>query len=120
MKPLKFQTYGDITSNLWTFRGVRKTRTNLIARGHTQESAKSVVAFIDPIVNATKLKGKKVLLYLSRKDRVILYDQSQHTLKAFKEAKLDLEYVENKYLGHFLGASKNMMNIKHLIKFLSS
>lgn len=113
-------TYGDVASNLWTYRGVRKTRTNLIAQGHTQESARSVVAFVDPIVNAPKLKGKKVLLYLSRKDRVIVYDQSQHTLKAFKEAQIDMEYVENKYLGHFLGASKNMMDMKRLTKFLSS
>lgn len=112
--------YGDVASNLWTYRGVRKTMKNLIAQGHTMESARSVVSFIDPIVNAPQLKGKKVMLYLSKPDRVIVYDQSKHTLHAFKQAELDLVYVENKYLGHFLGATKNMAGIKRLQSFFNS
>lgn len=113
-------TYGDVASNLWTFWGVRKTMKNLIAQGHTMESARDVVAFIDPIVNAPKLKDKKVLLYLSKPDRIIVYKQSKYTLQAFKDAKLDLEYEENKYLGHFLGGAKNMMSIGRLERFLKS
>lgn len=113
-------TYGDVADNLWTYRGVRKTMKNLTAQGHTRESARSVVAFIDPIVNAPKLKGKKVLLYLSRTDKVIAYKQTKYTLQAFHQAGLQLDYVENRYLGHYAGAAKNMLSLKGLIKFLES
>lgn len=113
-------TYGDVASNLWTYRLVKKAKKNLIAQGYTKESARAVVAFIDPIVNAPKLKGKKVLLYLSKVDKVMLYDQSKETLEAFKKVGLDLQYVENKFLGHYIGGAKNLMSIKQLITFLNS
>lgn len=113
-------TYGDLATNLWTYRGVKKIKATLEREGQTLESTRGIVAFADPIVNAPKLKGKKVLLYLSRTDRVQVYDQTKHTLAAFKEAELDLQYIENKYLGHFIGGTKNMLGIKQLIKFLES
>jgi esterase/lipase len=113
-------TYGDLASNIWTYRGVKKVKKNLIKAGHNLDSAKSVVSFADPITNAHKLRGKKVLMYLSRTDQVLVYDHTRHTLQSFKDVGLDLHYVENKYLGHYLGGAKNMLGIKRLVKFLES
>lgn len=113
-------TYGDLATNLWTYRGVRKVKATLESEGHTLESTRQIVAFADPIVNASKLKGKKILLYLSKTDRVQPYDQTKHTLAAFEKADLDFHYIENKYLGHFIGGTKNMLGVKKLIEFLES
>lgn len=113
-------TYGDVADNIWTYRGVRKAKQKWLSLGVDREKLRELVADFDPIATAHRLQGKKVLLYLSRQDRVIVYAQSQFTKKAFEDAALDLQYVENKYLGHYFGAVKNMLGINRLDKFYRS
>ncbi len=112
-------TYGDVASTLFTWSGVRKAKQSLIHHGFDLDGTRELVKFADPIHNAALLKGKRVLLYLARKDRVLAWEYTQHTLKAFQDAHLDFEYVENKYLGHFAGGAKNMMDTKRLDKFFA-
>lgn len=110
-------TYGNVADNVWTWRGVKKAKENVIAQGLSQEELREAMTYIDPIANAAKLKGRKIMLYLSRTDRVLIYEQTQFTKKAFEAADLDMEYVENKYLGHFVGAAKNMLAIRKIDTF---
>jgi hypothetical protein len=112
-------TYGDLAQNIWTYRGVRKSKLNLMKQRIDIEKLRAGMEYADPIVNASKLKGRKVLLYLSRKDRVLVFDQTEYTKKAFEAADLDFEYIENKNLGHFLGAAKNLLAIKDIDRFFT-
>lgn len=112
-------TYGDIAQNIWTYRGVRKSKLNLISQGIDEAGLREAIEYVDPIANAGKLKNKKVLLYLSRADKVIVFEQTEYTKKAFEAAELDMEYVEHKRLGHFLGATKNMLAVRDIDRFFS-
>lgn len=112
-------TYGDLAKNIWTWRGMRKAKLSLIHQGIDEQGLREGVNYADPIANAGKLKGKKVLLYLSRKDRVLAFEQTEYTKKAFEAAELDLEYVEHKRLGHYLGAAKNMLAVRDIDRFFS-
>lgn len=112
-------TYGDVAQNVWTFRGVNKAKQNFIKQGIDDTDLRAAIHYADPIVNAGKLKGKKVLLYLSRSDRVLVYEQTKYTKEAFEAAELDFEYVENKYLGHFFSATKNMLAVTDIDRFFS-
>jgi esterase/lipase len=113
-------TYGDVADTIWGYRGVKKTKQNLVEQGFDLEALRANLRYADPIVNASQLQGKKVLLYLSRADKVLRYEQTQHTLNAFKAAGLQMEYVENNYLGHYATGAKNMMELNTLVTFLDS
>lgn len=113
-------TYGDVADNIWTYKGVKKAKMNIVANGLDIDDLRKNIVYTDPIHNATALKGKKVLLYLAKRDRVLRYDQTKETLRAFREAGLQMEYVENKFLGHFATGAKNLLQVKRLEKFLNT
>lgn len=112
-------TYGDVATNIWTYRGVNKAKHQLIHQGYDEARLRQAIQYSDPIVNAPKLKRKRVLLHLSRTDRVLPYDQTKATKHAFEKAGLDFEYAENKYLGHFLAGAKNTLAINRIDRFFS-
>jgi esterase/lipase len=113
-------TYGDVARNIWTYRGVRRAKKGLMEQGIDEEALRRAVTYADPIVNASKLKGKKVLLYLSRNDRVLVYEQTKFTKQAFEAAELDFKYIEHKYLGHFLAGAVNLIDTKTIDDFYRS
>jgi len=113
-------TYGDIATNIWRSKRTRKAKRNLQERGISIEQLRLVVADFDPIVNAKGLRGKKVLLHLSRTDRILHYPITKETKRAFEKASLDMTYQENKYLGHLAGGLKNMLAIKKIKAFYDS
>lgn len=113
-------TYGDVAKSIWTYRGVNKTKTNLLDRGVDEETLRRGITYCDPIVNAAGLAGKKVMLQLSKNDKVLTYDQAVRTKQAFEAANLDMAYTENKYLGHYLSAVRNMLSVKDIDSFFSS
>ena len=113
-------TYGVVAQNIWTWKGVKKAKAGLMKQGVDQTALRESIKYADPITNASKLKGKKVLLYLTRNDKVLVYDQTKYTKKAFEEAELDLKYVENKYLGHYFSGTKNLLAVNRIDKFYKS
>lgn len=113
-------TYGDVATNIWTFKGMRAAKRIFIRQGHNVDSLREQMTYADPIFNAKALRSKKVLLQLARRDRVLRYNQTVKTLEAFRAAKLDLTYRENKHLGHFMGGIKNMMDARAIDKFFQS
>ena len=110
-------TYGDVARNIWTYRRLGRTRRRLLKQGINEQALRDSIKYADPIVNASKLKGKKIRLYLSKADNVLPYEQTKYTKQAFADAELDFEYVEDRHLGHYLGATKNMMAIKEIDSF---
>ena len=112
-------TYGDIARTVWTYKGVKTAKDNLIRRGYTEQSVQDFVTFADPIHNAKDLKGKKVLLYLAKNDRVLRHQYTQKTKEALELHDVDFLYIENKYLGHVLGGIKNILSSNALFDFLS-
>lgn len=112
-------TYGDVATNIWTFWGVNKAKQVFIEHGLSEKDLRKHLKYADPIANASGLAGKKVMLHLSRPDRILRYEQTQKTLEAFRAVKLDFVYKENKHLGHFFGAIKNMMDARSIDEFFS-
>jgi len=112
-------TYGDIARTVWKYKGVKKAKENLIKRGYTEQAVRNFVTFADPVHNAKGLKGKKVLLYLAKNDRVLRHQFTQKTKEALELHDVDFLYIENKYLGHVLGGVKNMLRTSTLLDFLS-
>lgn len=113
-------TYGDVATHVWYSPIIRKARKNLLKQNIDINTLRKSVAHIDPITNAAKLKGKKIVLYLSRRDRILVYKESHKTKLAFEKAELNFEYIENKYLGHFLGGTKNLFYINKITQFFRS
>lgn len=113
-------TYGDVAANIFHSPLTKRTRKILQEQGIDSETLSKVVTYIDPPKNARGLQGKRVLLYLSRRDKVLKYEISRNTKLAFEEAKLDFEYKEHKYLGHFLAGTKNLYHINKISRFFHS
>lgn len=113
-------TYGDVSAHIWHSPATYKTRKSLRKKDISMEQLREYMAPLDPIVNAEGLKGKKVLLYLARRDRFLHYPFSIETKKAFERAGVDMHYKENKYLGHLVGGIKNMRDIKSIQAFYNS
>lgn len=112
-------TYGDVARNVWTFWGINEAKQVFMQQGLNEADLRKHLKYADPIVNAKGLQGKKVMLHLARRDRILPYTQTKKTLEAFQAARLDLTYKENKYLGHFFGAIKNMMDIRAIDEFFT-
>ncbi len=112
--------YGDVAANIWASPRTKRTRKSLRKQGVTLEELRIRVASFDPIVNANGLKAKKVLLHIAKRDRILNYPITRETKLAFEKAELDMQYIENKYLGHIAGGIKNMLAIKKIKNFYNS
>lgn len=112
-------TYGSVAENVWTWKFVERTKRTSIAQGHTMASLDRKLAPVSPIPNAPKLKDKDVLLYLSSKDKILLFAQGRQ----FKDA-LDMHgvahmYVQNDKHGHIIGGWQHMKNHRVWMDFLA-
>jgi pimeloyl-ACP methyl ester carboxylesterase len=112
-------TYGDVADTVWHWSGTKRTRKSLEAQGIGIDGLRENLKHIDPIENASGLKGKKVLLFLARKDKVLLNEKTSYTRMALEIAGVDVQYFENRYLGHYPAGAKNSLQIKRLDTFLS-
>jgi esterase/lipase len=113
-------TYGDVADNIWSYKGMRKTKASLMKQGIDKEGLRESVKYADPVTNAHGLRGKKVLLYLAKRDKVLIYPQTKATKAALEQAGVDLEYIESKYLGHWSAGAKHMLGIKKIKEFYNS
>jgi dipeptidyl aminopeptidase/acylaminoacyl peptidase len=111
-------TYGSIAENIWTWNFIKSTKARAIKEGYTLKSLDKKLEPISPIPNAPKLKGKRVLLYLSKNDKVLLYEQSLQFKRALDKAGVDYVYVENKHFGHIISGYNNFRKYKVWLDFL--
>jgi len=113
-------TYGDVADNIFTYRGVKKAKESFLKQGVDREELRRNIFYMDPIKTAKELKNKKILLQLSRYDRVLLYEQTKYTLEAFRKNNLDFEYEESKIGGHYLTGIINLFRINRIDGFYKS
>lgn len=112
-------TYGSVAENVWTWRYLRKLKQRCVAQGYTMKSLDKALAPISPIPNAPKLKGKKVLLYLPRRDKILRFEQSIQFREALLAAGVEHTYRENKYFGHIISGFINFLHPRIYIEFLA-
>ncbi|HET8709034.1 MAG TPA: alpha/beta hydrolase [Candidatus Saccharimonadales bacterium] len=113
-------TYGSVAENVWTWKFIESTKRLAIKQGYDMESLDHKLAPVSPIPSAPKLKGKKVLLYLSSKDKILRFEQSSQFKEALDENGVDYRYVQDDKRGHIMAGLKNMRR-KHIwLDFLAS
>ena len=112
--------YGDLAYSIYTVQPARVAKEKLLKQGVTQEAFAKAFAYLDPLKTAAEFKNKNVLLYISKADTVLDYNDTKRTRHALEQAGANLTYVENKRLGHYLGAAKNILGIRRLIRFFES
>ena len=111
-------TYGSLADTIWTQKVLGKIKKRFQKSGITKEKLELLLEPISPLSMARKLKGKKVLLYLSKKDKVILFSQSSEFKKALEEAKVDYVYRENQKFGHIISGFLNNARARTYLDFL--
>jgi len=112
-------TYGSVAENIWTWWFIRPAKKRAIEQGYNLKALDDALAPISPIPHATKLKGKRVLLYLAKRDKVLLYNQSQQFKEALDREGVDYDYVENKYFGHVISGFINYNRPQKYLSFLA-
>ena len=113
-------TYGSVAENVWTWWFIKPAKKRAIEQGYTMTALDKKLEPISPIPNAPKLKGKSVLLYLSKRDKILLFKQSSQFREALDEAGVDYEYYENRYVGHIATGFVNFLRPKRYLDFLNS
>jgi hypothetical protein len=101
-------TYGSVADNVWTWWYLRFAKRRFQRLGVKMQDLERQLGSISPIPNASRLKSKAVLLYLSRRDRVLRYGQSRQFKDALDAAKVDYQYIENRHLGHIASIAVNL------------
>jgi esterase/lipase len=112
--------YGDLAYSIYTVQPARIAKEKFVKQGINQEAFADAFAYIDPLKTAPAFKNKKVLLYISKTDKILDYKDTRRTQEALEQAGAHLTYFENKRLGHHLGGAKNILGIKRLVTFLES
>lgn len=113
-------TYGDVADHIMHSPATQKTRHAMKAKGITYEYLRKMSRPFDPVQNAKGLAGKKVLLHLSKKDKVLNYDMTRMTKEALQRAGVDMQYTESKNLGHYGAGAKHMLQISRIDNFFKS
>lgn len=97
----------------------KKWLKELSQQGHTAETLHKAIADSEPITHFDKLKGKRVLLFMSRNDNVISFEHAQLFKDALERNGIKYTYVETNDKTHGLVVAKNLAS-KKVIDFLKS
>lgn len=111
-------TYGSLADNVWTWSVLKGVKKRLEHAGITKEKLETLLEPISPLSMAPKLKGKKLLLYLAKKDKIILFNQSLQFKEALDKAGIEYIYYQNNRFGHFIAGSLNNLRSKIYLDFL--
>ena len=111
-------TYGSVAENVWSWWFIRPAKIRALKLGYTMTSLDKKLAPLTPVANAPKLKGKKLLLYISHKDKIIPYEQASQFKDALESAGVDFTLIENKRFGHNLSGLNNFRNDEVWLDFL--
>lgn len=116
-------SYGDAVDHISSLPGMLllpASRVNkYIELAGGKDKLRNLFKGYSPLDNLAELEKKKVLLYLSKKDRVLNYDNS-YRLKQRLETSGNLRYVENNKLGHYWTATFNHFKRSVYLDFLKS
>jgi pimeloyl-ACP methyl ester carboxylesterase len=66
-----------------------------------------------------RLKGRDILLYTSRNDRILQYKDTKDLRKSMNKANIHVSYSVSRWLGHYLTALANHLRAKKYLQFLA-
>lgn len=111
----------DIAETIWSWDKVKiYFKKALIKQNFTLEKLIDVWKPITPFNNIDNLHGKKILVYLAKKDEMIPYSLGQRLVEQLQSNKYDVKVITNNYFGHTLTGTWNLLNAKVYLKFLNS
>ncbi len=113
-------TYGSLTDNIWSWRMLQGVKKSFENAGLSKSEVEKLLEPISPLSMAPKLKNKKLLLYLAKRDKIILFEQSQQFKEALDEEKIGYIYHQNNVFGHILSGAINLTRSKIYLDFLAS
>lgn len=112
-------TGADIAETVWQWdRAFPSFKESLISQSLTLNTLKKLWSPIAPLNNIDNLNDKKVLIYLSKKDEIIPYEQGKQLVKEFKKRNYKYNLVINNKLNHFLTGVFNLINATVYLSFL--
>lgn len=113
-------TGADIASIVWSWDTViPHFKRDLLERDVTLKKLKRAWKTISPLENINKLQNKRILIYLSTKDKVIPYQLSQELINQLIKRRYTFRVIINNHFGHFLTGAYNLLNSRIYIKFLN-
>lgn len=113
-------TYGRLADNLWSWFVLRGVKNDIVKAGINKEQVENILKPLSPTTMAPLLKGKKLLLYLSKRDKVMLHDQSIQFKNALDRAGVDYVYIEHQWFGHNINIMINNLRPKIYLDFLKN
>ncbi len=91
-----------------------------VAAGGGPEGVIATFAPYEPLRLIPQLRHARILLFTARHDRLFTYPEVQKFRRGLQSAGIEVEYHENKYLGHLLGSLYNHFKHGIYVPFLAS
>lgn len=111
----------DMAQTIWGWDKVKTYfKKALIEQNFTLEKLIAVWKPISPSSNIDNLHGKRILVYLSKNDRMIPYHQGQKLVRELESKKYDVKVITNNHVGHLLAGALNLLKAKTYLEFLNS
>lgn len=111
----------DPAENMWVSDITKgKFKAEIIKQGYTLEKLQKAWKPISPIHNLDKLKNKKILVYLSKRDRVIPFPVGMKLIQAFEKKQYKYQLIVNPRLGHMYTSLYNSVRANVYLDFLKS
>lgn len=112
-------TGGDIAESVWTWDIIKPWfKNDLLGQRVTLAKLKDYWRPISPIYHTNRTVGKKALIYLARKDKLIPYAQGKALAKQLAADGCQCELIINKYLNHQIAGLYNLMRARRYVRFL--
>ena len=70
--------------------------------------------------NSTNLKNKDILIFLSKNDKIVPYNNGTKLLKLLNKDNIQYELVTNKFFGHYISGIKNVIFYNKIQNFLDN
>ena len=112
---------GDLAETVWSWDIAKPWfKNDIVKQGIKLQELKQIWKDISPINNIDNLQGKKILMYISKKDNIIPYESQALTLfKALENKGYKVKLVTNNYLHHAFTVAYNLLRPKLYLKFLN-
>lgn len=111
----------DPAENVWVSKITNgKFKSEIINKGYTLEKLQKAWRTITPINNIDNLKDKKILVYLSKKDKIIPFSIGMKFIQELDKRNYDYQLIVNTKLGHLQTAMFNSFRATVYLKFLEN
>lgn len=125
IKKVLLSTSGaDPAATVWTWDRVdRKVfkdfKEKLLQQNLTLQKLQKMWKPIIPLYHMDNLQDKKILVCLSKKDKIIPFSIGMELIHAFQKRNYDYKLIVNTRFGHFFTTVYYCLNVRMYLKFLS-